>query len=104
MARGLQRAVAVEQPRPAGAACRMRVHERDQRFQRAGMHHGVAVEQQHVAPAAGAIPWLLARAKPTFSRFSISCTRGKRSRTMAALPSVEALSTTNVSTLERLNV
>ena len=41
------------------------------------------------------MPWLLARAKPTFSRFSINLTHGNRSRTMAALPSVEALSTTN---------
>ena len=50
VAGGLERAVSVEQPRPARPGPRVRVHERDQCLQRAGMDLGVGVEQQHVAP------------------------------------------------------
>ena len=51
MAGGLQRAVAVEQPRPDRARGRMGLQEGDQRRQRAGMDHRIAVEQQEVRAA-----------------------------------------------------
>jgi hypothetical protein len=40
--------------------------------------------------------WLLARANPTFSTFATSWTEGKSTRTISALPSVDALSTTTI--------
>ena len=48
-------------------------------------------------PRLAAMPMLLAAAKPPFSGLRISRTAGKWRRTIGALPSVEALSTTIVS-------
>src|SRR5437588_8651845 len=44
------------------------------------------------------MPWLLARVNPALSAFLMTTADGKRASTASALPSLEALSTTMIST------
>ena len=62
------------------------------------MDDDIWIEEQHIAAMGTGKPWLLALAKPMFSELAINRVPGKRSRTIAALSSVEALSTTISST------
>ena len=55
------------------------------------------LSSRNASPRAAAMPWLLAAAKPRLRSLAISRTAGKRSRSSAGLPSVEALSTTMTS-------
>ena len=53
-------------------------------------------------PRLMASPWLLARVKPALSAFAINRTQGNSPANIALLPSVDALSTTITSAVQRL--
>ena len=84
-----------QQPRAGDGRVRMRREAAHQRLDRAGRRHRVGIHQQHVVAARwrgcrGCWPSRIRGCRPT----SITCTDGQRSRTCAAVPSGEALSTT----------
>jgi hypothetical protein len=80
---------------------RVRVQPGDRIRQHRAMHQRVGVQQQHMPPAGDGEALVVGRGEAPVSVLRIRIACGKRSATMSAEPSVEALSTTITSAADR---
>ena len=96
LGRGLRGAVRMVEARARRTHFGVIVHVAHQRPEMPGDISQSGLSQTHARPSARAKPRLLAFANPRLPPASIASASGKRSRTIARLPSREPLSTTIV--------